>query len=63
MEEETNVTVQLITHTPEPERLVAAAAKLCYSNANMQDVLAISSEDAAKFIANCRRRTSRRWSM
>lgn len=43
--------VQLITHTPEPERLVAAAAKLCYSNANMQDVLAISSEDAAKFIA------------
>ena len=45
------MTVQLITHTPEPERLVAAAAKLCYSNANMQDVLAISSEDAAKFIA------------
>ena len=45
------MTVQLITHTPEPERLVAAAAKLCYSNVNMQDVLAISSEDAAKFIA------------
>ena len=45
------MTVQLITHTPEPERLVAAAAKLCYSNANMQDVLAISGEDAAKFIA------------
>lgn len=45
------MTVQLITHTPEPERLVAAAAKLCYSNANMQDVLAISSEDAEKFIA------------
>lgn len=45
------MTVQLITHTPEPERLVAAAAKLCYSNANMQDVLSISGEDAAKFIA------------
>lgn len=45
------MTVQLITHTPEPERLVAAAAKLCYSSANMQEVLAISGEDAAKFIA------------
>lgn len=44
------MSVQLIAHTPEPERLVAAAAKLCYSNVNMQEVLAISGEDAAAAI-------------
>lgn len=31
--------VMLIAHTPEPERVVAAAAKLCYSNAHLDDLL------------------------
>ena len=30
-EEVTMLKVDLIAHTPEPERVVAAAAKLCYS--------------------------------
>jgi len=31
--------VQLIAHTPEPEKVVAAAAKLCYSNAQIDTLL------------------------
>ena len=31
--------VQLIAHTPEPEKVVAAAAKLCYSNAEIDTLL------------------------
>ena len=31
--------VRLIAHTPEPEKVVAAAAKLCYSNAHVDDLL------------------------
>ena len=31
--------VTLIAHTPEPEKVVAAAAKLCYSNAHLDDLL------------------------
>ena len=31
--------VKLIAHTPEPEKVVAAAAKLCYSNAQIDDLL------------------------
>ena len=34
--------VMLIAHTPEPERVVAAAAKLCYSNAHLDDLLELS---------------------
>ena len=29
------MTVRLIAHTPEPEKVVAAAAKLCYSDAHI----------------------------
>ncbi|MDD3429600.1 MAG: FAD-dependent thymidylate synthase [Oscillospiraceae bacterium] len=32
--------VQLLTYTPQPERVVAAAAKLCYSNSSIDDLLA-----------------------
>ena len=32
-------TVTLITHTPEPEKVVAAAAKLCYSKSGVQTLL------------------------
>ena len=31
-------TVTLISHTPEPEKVVAAAAKLCYSNTGVVDI-------------------------
>lgn len=31
--------VMLIAHTPEPERVVAAAAKLCYSDVHIDDLL------------------------
>ena len=30
--------VTLIAHTPEPEKVVAAAAKLCYSNTGVVDI-------------------------
>ena len=30
--------VTLITHTPDPEKIVAAAARLCYSNSEIQDL-------------------------
>lgn len=33
------MTVKLIAHTPEPEKVVAAAAKLCYSDAHIDDLL------------------------
>ena len=33
------MTVRLIAHTPEPEKVVAAAAKLCYSDAHIPDLL------------------------
>jgi len=32
--------VQLLTHTPDPERVVAAAARLCYSAAGIDSLLA-----------------------
>ncbi len=31
--------VKLIAHTPEPEKVVAAAAKLCYSNSHIETLL------------------------
>ncbi len=36
---ETKLNVTLIQHTPEPEKLVAAAAKLCYSHANATEIM------------------------
>lgn len=30
--------VTLLSYTPEPEKVVAAAAKLCYSNSEIQDL-------------------------
>lgn len=37
--------VNLIAHTPEPEKVVAAAAKLCYSDAHISDLLDGLTED------------------
>ncbi len=33
------MSVELISHTPEPERLVSAAAKLCYSSAGVTSIM------------------------
>ena len=42
--------VQLLAHTPAPEQLVAASAKLCYSAATIADLAAIEADKAAEFI-------------
>ena len=44
--------VMLIAHTPQPERVVAAAAKLCYSNAHVDDLLeGLTPEKSREFLA------------
>ncbi len=43
--------VTLIAHTPQPEKVVAAAAKLCYSDAHIEDLLdGLTEEKTAKFL-------------
>ena len=43
--------VTLITHTPEPEKVVAAAAKLCYSDAHISDLLdGLTEEKTVRFL-------------
>ncbi len=43
--------VELIAHTPEPEKVVAAAAKLCYSNAQISDLMAgLTPEKSRAFV-------------
>lgn len=43
--------VTLIAHTPEPEKVVAAAAKLCYSDAHIGDLLdGLTEEKTTKFL-------------
>ncbi len=43
--------VELISHTPEPERLVAAAARLCYSSRGVSQILAdLNSEEIEKLL-------------
>ncbi|MDR0856168.1 MAG: FAD-dependent thymidylate synthase, partial [Clostridiales bacterium] len=44
--------VTLLSHTPEPEKVVALAAKLCYSDADVTELRrGVSETDTAKFIA------------
>ena len=31
--------VTLITHTPEPEKVIASAAKLCYSSSDIESLM------------------------
>lgn len=43
--------VTLITHTPEPEKIIAAAAKLCYSPSAIDDLLlGLDDEKTAGFV-------------
>lgn len=45
------VNVTLITHTPLPEKIVAAAAKLCYSNSGVDTLMEnMSDEKAEQFV-------------
>ncbi len=43
--------VSIIAHTPQPEKIVAAAAKLCYSNAHIDDLMHdLTQEKAIEFV-------------
>lgn len=42
----------LITHTPEPEKVIASAAKLCYSKSNIENLLDNLSEETSKEFLN-----------
>ena len=42
--------VQLLTHTPNPEQVVAAAARLCYSDSSIEQLLGQSPEQAARLL-------------
>ena len=43
--------VSLIAHTPEPEKVVAAAAKLCYSKSHIDDLLdGLTPEKSREFV-------------
>ncbi|KIH75941.1 thymidylate synthase (FAD) [Geoalkalibacter ferrihydriticus] len=42
--------VSLLTHTPDPERTVAAAARLCYSDSSIGELMDRSGSDRAAFL-------------
>ena len=43
--------VQLLTHTPDPEQVVAAAARLCYSASSIDQLLEKSHSECASLLA------------
>lgn len=42
--------VKLLSHTPDPEKIVAAAARLCYSASNIDTLLQLDPDAAARLI-------------
>ena len=44
--------VKLLAHTPEPEKLIAAAAKNCYSSSNIDNVLEGLTEEKTEHFVN-----------
>jgi thymidylate synthase (FAD) len=42
--------VQLLTHTPDPERVVAAAARLCYSASSIDELMGREKEEQEKLL-------------
>jgi thymidylate synthase (FAD) len=42
--------VELLIHTPDPEQVVAAAARLCYSNASIDELMEKSKTDRREFL-------------
>lgn len=49
---EVKLKVDLITHTPEPEKVIAAAAKLCYSTSDIKELMDNLKEDKVKEFIN-----------
>lgn len=48
--------VRLIAHTPEPERLIAAAARLCYSDRLVSDLMSsLHSDEVARLVRMLKR--------
>ncbi|HBM80331.1 MAG TPA: thymidylate synthase (FAD), partial [Clostridiaceae bacterium] len=48
---ETALKVELLQYTPEPEKLVSAAAKLCYSSSGIDTIMGnLSPDNVEKFI-------------
>lgn len=48
---ESHLKVLLVSHTPDPEQAVTAAARLCYSSAGIEEVVAAAEkEDRRKFL-------------
>jgi thymidylate synthase (FAD) len=48
---QTGLKVKLIAHTPEPEKIVSAAAKLCYSRVGVDDIVEnLTDENIQKFL-------------
>ena len=47
-------TVTLLAYTPNPEKTVASAAKLCYSSSTIKDLRdGLTDEKAADFVSSC----------
>jgi len=43
--------VELLTHTPDPEKIIAAAAKLCYSSSSIEGIMeGLDEEKTSKFL-------------
>ena len=42
--------VTLLTHTPEPEKIVAAAARLCYSSSEISEIMDNFTDEKEKAI-------------
>ncbi|NTW71538.1 MAG: FAD-dependent thymidylate synthase [Eubacteriaceae bacterium] len=48
---ETKLKVELLQHTPEPEKIIAAAAKLCYSKSGIDKIMDdLTDEKVGKFL-------------
>lgn len=46
------LTVELIEHTPDPEKVIATAAKLCYSPSNIKDLMEKQTPEAVESFLN-----------
>lgn len=49
--ENSSIKVKLLTYTPNPENIIATAARLCYSNCNVEDLFKnLSKDETSNFI-------------
>lgn len=49
---ETTLKVEILTHTPEPEKIISAAAKLCYSPSGIEELMdGLDSNTVQKFLS------------